>query len=62
MIEDEFEAAKKENNKRFRICGTIDFDLYKRFDKYCEDGGYDRSKLLELIIKKFMDVKDGNGE
>jgi hypothetical protein len=38
---------------------TIDNGVYQRFNDYCENGGYDRSKMVELIIKKFMDVKDG---
>lgn len=56
--DDEFESAKKENASKKRLCGTIDAKVFDRFETYCEASGYDRSKLLELIIKKFMDVKD----
>lgn len=59
MEEDEFEDAKKERVEKFRLMATIDMTVYNRFNDYCEDNGYDRSKMVELIIKKFMDVKDG---
>lgn len=59
MEEDEFEMAKKENAEKRRLCGTIDARVFDRFDKYCDDNGYDRSKLLELVLRKFMDVKEG---
>jgi hypothetical protein len=39
------------------------YDVYRRFNAItCEENGYDRSKMVELIIKKFMDVKDGKVE
>ncbi len=56
---DEFEDAKKEKCEKFRLMATIDNGVYQRFNSYCESGGYDRSKMVELIIKKFMDIKDG---
>jgi hypothetical protein len=59
MEEDEFDEAKKANVEKFRLMATIDNGVYQRFNDYCENGGYDRSKMVELIIKKFMDVKDG---
>jgi hypothetical protein len=59
MEEDEFDEAKKERVEKFRLMATIDMGVYQRFNDYCENGGYDRSKMVELIIKKFMDVKDG---
>jgi uncharacterized Rmd1/YagE family protein len=60
--EDEFEMAKRENAAKKRLCGTIDAKVFDRFEAYCDSNGYDRSKLLELVIKKFMDVKDGKSE
>jgi len=60
MEEDEFDEAKKERVEKFRLMATIDMGVYQRFNDYCEANGYDRSKMVELIIKKFMDVKDGN--
>ena len=59
MEEDEFDEAKKERVEKFRLMATIDNGVYQRFNDYCENGGYDRSKMVELIIKQFMDVKDG---
>ena len=50
MEEDEFDMA------------TIDNGVYQRFNAYCEANGYDRSKMVELVIKKFMDIKDGGVE
>lgn len=55
---DEFEDAKKEKCEKFRLMATIDNEVYQRFNLWCEKGGYDRSKMVELIIKKFMDVKE----
>lgn len=56
--DDEFEDAKKEKCEKFRLMATIDNEIYQRFNSWCEKGGYDRSKMVELIIKKFMDVKE----
>jgi hypothetical protein len=61
-MEDEFNEAKKVNVEKFRLMATIDIGVYQRFTDYCEENGYDRSKMVELIIKKFMDVKDGKVE
>jgi hypothetical protein len=58
MEEDEFDDAKKSNLEKFRLQATIDNAVYQKFNDYCEANGYDRSKMVELIIKKFMDVKD----
>ncbi len=58
-MEDEFEEAKSDKVQKKRIWGSIDAKVHKRFMDYCDANGYDRSKLLELVIKKFMDVKEG---
>jgi len=55
---DEFEDAKKANVEKFRLMATIDMGVYRRFNDWCESGGYDRSKMVELVIKKFMEVKE----
>lgn len=57
-MEDEFDEAKKERVEKWRLMATIDNGVYQRFNDWCESGGYDRSKMVELIIKKFMDVKE----
>jgi hypothetical protein len=62
MEEDEFDGAKKERVEKYRLMATIDNGVYQRFNTYCEKNGYDRSKMVELVIKKFMDIKDGGVE
>jgi hypothetical protein len=62
MEEDEFDDAKKERVEKYRLMATIDNGVYQRFNDYCEKNGYDRSKMVELVIKKFMDIKDGGVE
>ena len=56
-MEDEFDRAKKKLNEKKRIWASIDSEVYDKFMDYCDAGGYDRSKLLELVIKKFVEVK-----
>ena len=58
-MEDEFEEAKSEKAKKKRIWGSIDPVVHQKFMDYCDANGYDRSKLLELVIKKFIEVKEG---
>lgn len=57
MEEDEFDEAKKERVGKYRLMATIDNIIYKRFSAWCDSNGYDRSKMVELVIKKFMDAK-----
>jgi len=56
-MEDEFGRAKKKVEKKSRIWASIDSRVHDKFMNYCDKNGYDRSKLLELIIKKFVEVK-----
>lgn len=53
------DGSQKKSVKKSRVWATIDSELYDRFNKYCDNSGYERSKLLELIIRKFMDVNGG---
>ncbi len=62
MEEDEFNEAKSEKvekARKKRIWGSIDPVVHQKFMDYCDANGYDRSKLLELVIKKFIEVKEG---
>jgi hypothetical protein len=59
-MSDEFDDAKSEKvqlQKKKRIWASIDSEVHDKFMNYCDRNGYDRSKLLELVIKKFVEVK-----
>ncbi len=42
--------------KEFRM--YIDPELYNEFMEYLDKGAYDRSKVLELVIKDFLIKKE----
>jgi len=43
------------NRRKVKVFFTIDPDLYKEFEKIIEDKILDRSKLIESLIKKYME-------
>ena len=42
-------------NKEYRIYMNI--DLFERLNKYVDDTGYERSKIIEKMIKDFLSKK-----
>lgn len=56
---EEFSGAKKKPKRVVaRLSMSIDKEVFQKFTDWCEDNGYDRSRMVELIIKKFMEVKE----
>ena len=42
-------------NRKVKAFFTIDPDLFEAFEKLIEDKILDKSKLIESLIKKYMD-------
>ena len=47
-----------EKKRKVKAFFTIDPDLYKEFEKHIEDNLLDKSKLIESLIKKYLDKND----
>jgi metal-responsive CopG/Arc/MetJ family transcriptional regulator len=51
------------NNKKVRkvkVFFTIDPDLYSEFEKHIDDKLLDKSKLIEFLIREYMDSEKIN--
>jgi len=46
----------KQKKRRYRLYITLDPDTHARINEYVDSNGYDMSKLLNLIVKKFLDA------
>ena len=56
---DEFDMAKKwPQRKTKRLCVSIDEVVYNDFKAYLDANGYDTSKYMELLLKKFLSTID----
>ena len=62
MALDEFEGAKRgrriKDKKRLSI--RLDPDLHKELMAYIDNGGYVTAKLIEKILRKFLDSREKN--
>ena len=45
--------------RKVRDFYTLDPELYKRFLEYIESNNLDKSKLLETLVKEYMDKING---
>ena len=60
-MDDMFEQAKKgykvvKPKTKERLCVTLPIELIVSFNKFVEDNGYDKSKLLEVILKSYLKI------
>jgi len=44
---------------RKKVTLSLDFDTYKKFQKYCEENDIMLSKRVERIMKKELDANKG---
>jgi hypothetical protein len=45
------------NKRKVKVFFTIDPDLYTDFEKHIDDNLLDKSKLIEFLIKEYMESK-----
>jgi hypothetical protein len=45
------------NKRKVKVFFTMDSELNTEFEKHIEDNLLDKSKLMEYIIKKYMEDK-----
>jgi metal-responsive CopG/Arc/MetJ family transcriptional regulator len=45
------------NKRKVKVFFTIDPDLYTEFEKHIDDKLLDKSKLIEFLIKEYMESK-----
>jgi hypothetical protein len=46
------------NKRKVKVFFTMDTELNDMFEKHIEDNLLDKSKLIEFIIKKYMENKE----
>jgi|688.fasta_scaffold379963_2 hypothetical protein len=42
------------NKRKVKVFFTIDPDLYEQFEKHIDDKLLDKSKLIEFLIREYM--------
>lgn len=47
-----------ENKRKVKVFFTMDSELNTKLEKHIEDNLLDKSKLLEFIIKKYLEDKE----
>ena len=43
---------------KLKVGFSIDIETYKEFEKYCEENSINRSKLIDKILKTFLEKED----
>lgn len=52
-------AKKGESSSgKQKVTLSIDSDVYKAFQRYCEENAIMLSKIIEIDMKKIMEVKE----
>lgn len=41
--------------KKIKVYFTMDEEIYNEFEKYIDENILDKSKLIEILIKKYME-------
>ena len=44
------------NKRKVKVFFTIDPDLYGQFEKHIDDKLLDKSKLIEFLVREYMNV------
>lgn len=48
------------NKRKVKVFFTIDPDLYTEFEKHIDDKLLDKSKLIEFLVREYMENKIDN--
>jgi hypothetical protein len=48
------------NKRKVKVFFTIDPDLYTEFEKHIDDKLLDKSKLIEFLIREYMNNEKSN--
>jgi metal-responsive CopG/Arc/MetJ family transcriptional regulator len=47
--------GRKSGINKLKVGFSIDIETYKEFEKYCEENSINRSKLIDKILKTFLE-------
>ena len=50
--------VRKSGINKLKVGFSIDIETYKEFEKYCEENSINRSKLIDKILKTFLEKED----
>jgi len=49
--------ARKIGVNKSKVGFSVDRDTYAEFEKYCDDNDINKSKLVERMLRKFLEEK-----
>ena len=53
------EVGRKSKGETIRTGFKFEKDLYERFDRFCEENACNKTKLLEILMKKYLEEHNG---
>lgn len=57
FAKEEPKKVRKGKKTKYSASFSIDADIYDAFSKYCEENSANKSKLVEKLIKEFLEKK-----
>lgn len=50
--------GRKSGVNKLKVGFSIDIETYKEFEKYCEENSINKSKLMDKILKSFLEKEE----
>jgi metal-responsive CopG/Arc/MetJ family transcriptional regulator len=50
--------GRKSGVNKLKVGFSIDIETYKEFEQYCEENSINKSKLIDKILKGFLEKED----
>ena len=50
--------GRKSGVNKLKVGFSIDIETYKEFEQYCEENSINKSKLIDKILKNFLEKED----
>jgi hypothetical protein len=50
--------GRKSGVNKLKVGFSIDIETYKEFEQYCEENSINKSKLMDKILKNFLEKEE----
>jgi hypothetical protein len=50
--------GRKSGVNKLKVGFSIDIETYKEFEQYCEENSINKSKLMDKILKSFLEKEE----
>jgi hypothetical protein len=50
--------GRKSGVNKLKVGFSVDIETYKEFEKYCEENSINKSKLMDKILKNFLEKEE----